>query len=100
ILDRAAKQLPFHVYVVTPMLPEGKPLDKGTKEVRWNEWHTMEAMVNALRADANVGEAWPSYLSFYFLANWSPLANKDWAGGSRRARLQKHQRYMVYVHSK
>ncbi len=88
----------FHVYVVTPMFPEGDPVSTGGIEIRNYEWRTLEYMIKALQAA--LGKQWQRYISFFFLANWDPLAQRDWKGGDRHARLLAHQRYMVYVHSK
>jgi phospholipase D1/2 len=97
ILERANAGKPFHVYIIKPMFPEGKPLDGSTLEIRKNEWMTAQYMVQTLAA--KLGDKWTKYLSFYFLANWSPKAqpvNKD----SREERVRQNDRYMVYVHSK
>ena len=88
----------FHVYIMTPLFPEGDPVSTGGVELRNYEWRTIEYMLTALQAA--VGDKWPRYLSFYFPANWQPIAAGNWKGGKRNQRLEAHQRYMVYVHSK
>jgi phospholipase D1/2 len=97
ILERANAGKPFHVYIIKPMFPEGKPLDGSTLEIRKNEWMTAQYMVQTLAE--KFGDKWTKYLSFYFLANWSSKTqpvNK----GSRENRVRENNRYMVYVHSK
>jgi phospholipase D1/2 len=94
----AKKGHPFHVYVVTPLFPEGDPVGTGGVEVRNYEWRTIEYMVRAL--EAGIGEDWRDYLSLLFLAHWEQVPQSRWSRGDRNARLRAHQRYMVYVHSK
>jgi len=97
ILAQAKSGKPFHVYIVKPMFPEGPPVSDPSLEIRKNEWMTAQYMVQAVAKE--LGDDWSSYLSFYFLANWSPKAtplNK----GDRRDRVRGNDRYMVYVHSK
>jgi phospholipase D1/2 len=96
IIERAKAGKPFHVYVIKPMFPEGKPVDGSTLEIRKNEWMTAQYMVQTLAKE--FGKDWIDYLSFYFLANWAPQTpvNK----GSREERVRGNDRYMVYVHSK
>jgi hypothetical protein len=74
---------PFHVYIIKPMFPEGKPLDDSTLQIRRNEWMTAQYMVQAVAKE--LGDDWTSYLSFYFLANWS-LATERVSKGSREER--------------
>ena len=55
--------------------------------------------IHGAGAGQGAGDDWKKYLSFYFLANWSPKAspvNK----GDRKDRVRGNDRYMVYVHSK
>jgi phospholipase D1/2 len=65
-----------------------------------------------------MGSGWRDYLSFYFLANWKTVPREKWASWrsqdstqlthlmklseeeGRRYRLEQHQRYMIYVHTK
>jgi phospholipase D1/2 len=94
----AKKGQPFHVYVVTPMFPEGDPVGSGGVEVRNYEWRTIQYMVSTL--SGALGADWGKYLTLLFLADWHSMPQKDWSKGKRRERLKQHQRYMVYVHSK
>ncbi len=99
ILTQAHAGKPFHVYVVMPMFPEGDPVSAANLEVRRNEWSTIEYMVRALHGE--LGDGWPRYLSFYFLANWRKLTPSQHSKATDRATLVRdHMRYMVYVHSK
>ena len=94
----AKRGQPFHVYVVTPMFPEGNPVGTGGIEIRNYEWRTIRYMVETL--NATLGASWSDYLTLMFLADWREVARTDWSSGDRNARLRAHQRYMVYVHSK
>jgi phospholipase D1/2 len=96
ILSKKGK--PFHVYVVTPMFPEGDPVSMGALDVRNYEWRTIRYMAEAV--SAAVGQSWTDYLTFLFVADWHAVPQKDWSQGNRNARLKAHQRYMIYVHSK
>jgi phospholipase D1/2 len=99
ILERARAKKPFHVYVVTPMFPEGNPVGTSVLEVRRNEWLTWQYMVRTLHAE--LGARWSDYLTPGFLANWSSLPRTQWKRSRSRAEiLKQHQRYMIYVHSK
>jgi phospholipase D1/2 len=95
IKQRRADGVPFHVYIVTPMYPEGSPVDGSILEQRWLEWRTMEWMIKQL------GNDWYKSLSFYFLANWNtvPAAERR-TSGTREEMVRAHKRYMIYVHSK
>ena len=92
------KGQPFHVYVVTPMFPEGEPTSSGILDVRNYEWRTIRYMVE--KVSEKFGQSWKDYLTFLFLADWHAVAQNQWSHGKRNARLKTHQRYMVYVHSK
>ncbi|HEV2703636.1 MAG TPA: phospholipase D-like domain-containing protein [Steroidobacteraceae bacterium] len=94
ILDKKTKGAAFHVYVVTPMFPEGSPVTIGGIEVRKNEFETMRYII------CSIGTGWESYISFFFLADWHTAPSTTWSNGDRDQRLERHQRYMVYVHSK
>jgi phospholipase D1/2 len=99
ILKRAEAKAPFHVYIVMPMFPEGDPQAGDNREVRLNQWLTMQRMVQELYRELK--NNWDKYLSFYFLANWRKLAPSQHSKSSDRAeRVRAHMRYMVYVHSK
>jgi phospholipase D1/2 len=104
ILERDGKKKDFHVYVVTPMFPEGDPSSLSIQEVRRNAWETMKYMATTLQTKlkaAGSDKLWGDYLSFFFLAKWQELPQKRWnSTGDRKERVRSHQRYMVYVHSK
>jgi phosphatidylserine/phosphatidylglycerophosphate/cardiolipin synthase-like enzyme len=93
IKDRRKNNVPFHVYIVSPMYPEGSPVDVKLVPVRYYEWKTMEWMIQQL------GDDWEDSLSFYFLANWHHVALPV-DSGDRKTRVSANMRYMVYVHSK
>ncbi len=102
IKQRIRDGLPFHVYVVMPMFPEGVPNSLGLVAVRQYEWKTMEWMAKAIYAEAQPrGKDWRDYLSFCFLANWTtvPAASRR-TTGTREQRVRDNKRYMIYVHSK
>jgi phospholipase D1/2 len=105
ILERAAAKVPFHVYIVMPMFPEGEPASDPMRKLRRFEYETFKWMVGEL--DKTMGEKWSDYLSLYFLANWqqvlpsarwTPISNS--ADQNRFYALKYHQRYMIYVHTK
>jgi phospholipase D1/2 len=106
ILERRAAGAEFHVYIVMPMFPEGKPVDSvlgflgsPPSELRACEWETIKWMIFAL--SEKMGGDWEKYLSFYFLANWTNVPRTEWVTkGERNDRMRKHQRYMIYVHTK
>jgi phosphatidylserine/phosphatidylglycerophosphate/cardiolipin synthase-like enzyme len=102
IKQRIRDGVPFHVYVVMPMFPEGVPNSVGLVAVRQYEWKTMEYMAKAIYAEAQPrGKDWRDYLSFSFLANWNtvpPAARRT--SGTREQRVRDNKRYMIYVHSK
>jgi phospholipase D1/2 len=58
----------FHVYIVLPLHPEGKPASKPLKSVRYMQWCTIEYMLKTIYQVC--GSDWVNYLSFYCLANW------------------------------
>jgi phospholipase D1/2 len=102
IKQRIRDGLPFHVYVVMPMFPEGVPNSVGLVAVRQYEWKTMEYMAKAIYAEAQPrGKDWRDYLSFCFLAHWNtvPAASRR-TSGTREQRVRDNKRYMIYVHSK
>jgi phospholipase D1/2 len=94
----------FHAYIVVPMFPEGAPLETAVPAQRQFSWETMGMMANAVHraiADAKASKKWSDYLSFYFLANWTPMDPASLAAeGTREARVRANRRYQVYVHSK
>jgi phosphatidylserine/phosphatidylglycerophosphate/cardiolipin synthase-like enzyme len=99
ILERRAAGKDFHVYIVMPMFPEGNPGDSSACELRACEWETVKWMIFAL--SEAMGSDWEKYLSFYFLANWTDVPRAEWmTKGERNDRMRKHQRYMIYVHTK
>jgi phospholipase D1/2 len=93
----------FHAYLVIPMFPEGNPLGSVAPAQRSFEFKTMRFMAQAVFEAANAkNKDWRDFLSFYFLARWTPL-NPPLvvrAAGSRRARVLSNRRYQLYVHSK
>jgi phosphatidylserine/phosphatidylglycerophosphate/cardiolipin synthase-like enzyme len=102
IKQRIRDGVPFHVYVVMPMFPEGVPNSVGLVAVRQYEWKTMEYMAKAIHAEAQPrGKDWRDYVSFCFLANWNTVpAGARRTTGTREQRVRDNQRYMIYVHSK
>lgn len=102
IKQRIRDNVPFHVYVVMPMFPEGIPNSVGLVAVRQYEWKTWEWMAKSIFAEAQPrGKDWRDYLSFCFLANWNtvPVASRR-TTGTRAERVRDNKRYMIYVHSK
>jgi phosphatidylserine/phosphatidylglycerophosphate/cardiolipin synthase-like enzyme len=63
----------FHVYVITPMYPEGAPdgAHGFAATQRFYEWQTMQYMVKRLGAD------WRKYVSFYFPVHNGPPKDKS-----------------------
>ena len=104
-INRITPQRDFHVYIVTPLYPEGDPLDRPVQPVRYNQWETMKWMQNQLANNLQGGKQWTDYLSFYFLgqrngavgANYpNPVSNTV----PRQQLVAASNRYMIYVHSK
>ncbi len=101
IADKIKAGEDFHAYVVIPMFPEGDPVSQVAHLQRQFEFQTMGAMANGVvkaLKDNNSSKKWTDYLSFYFLMNWTAASMTP--DGSRRDRVQKNQRYQIYVHSK
>jgi phosphatidylserine/phosphatidylglycerophosphate/cardiolipin synthase-like enzyme len=105
IVERHRDGLPFHVYIVLPMFPEGDPVSGPMQNLRRLEYETMKWMINSLQGE--IGPGWGRYLSFYFLANWRAVPRAQWwpctsnsAQQNRWLNLKHHQRYMIYVHTK
>ncbi|MCI0394187.1 MAG: phospholipase D-like domain-containing protein [Chloroflexi bacterium] len=100
IAARHAAGEPFHVYIVLPMFPEGDPISAKTQPVRYWQGLTIAWMVSQVQ-QALGGGNWQDYLSFYFLGQRSGNAGYDpSAVTDRQARVQRSNRYMIYVHSK
>lgn len=102
ILEKIKKDEKFHVYIVLPMYPEGKPDDGGIQLVREYEWKTMRYIIlsvyEALVAAKKNGDDWKKYISFYFPTRWEGVQWKSY--GNRNDNVVKNKRYMIYVHSK
>lgn len=97
ILHHFKRKARFHVYVVTPMFPEGDLYSAPVVQQRWNQWRTIESMVTRLHA--TMKDRWQDYLSFYFPFQAGEATYK--ANGANRAeQLRAAQRYQIYVHSK
>jgi phospholipase D1/2 len=63
IEKKKARKEPFHVYIVTPMYPEGSPDSDSIRTQRCYEWRTMQYMIGRL------GPQWKQSLSFFFPAH-------------------------------
>jgi phospholipase D1/2 len=100
ILGKIAQGEEFHAYIVIPMFPEGDPVGGAAPDQRLFEWATMRYMARTVaKAARDKGKDWTDFLTFYFLANWTPLTTVK-KEGDRMSRVKANQRYMVYVHSK
>jgi phospholipase D1/2 len=100
ILAMNRLQRDFHVYIVTPLYPEGDPLDNPVQPVRYNQWETMKWMKNQL-ANLQGNKQWTDYLSFYFLGQRNGAVGANHPNSTTRQALVQHSnRYMIYVHSK
>jgi len=98
-INGANAQRDFHVYIVTPLYPEGDPLGTPVQPVRYNQWATMKWMRDELTGRLpQGGKQWEDYLSFYFLGQRHGAVNPN--NGDRAARIENSNRYMIYVHSK
>jgi phospholipase D1/2 len=72
LCDRIEKKR-IHVYVITPMYPEGAPDAVPNETQRFYEWKTIEYMIK--RVQASMGD-WKKYLSFFFpVRNGAPKGN-------------------------
>jgi phospholipase D1/2 len=99
-INKLNPQKDFHVYIVTPLFPEGEPHGIPVLHVRYWQWETMKWMKNQLN-NLQGGKTWENYLSFYFLGQ----RNGAVAGGynnaiDRLSLVQNCNRYLIYVHSK
>jgi phospholipase D1/2 len=97
ILHHYKRKTRFHVYVVTPMFPEGDLYSAPVVQQRWNQWLTIESMVTRLHA--TMEDRWQDYLSFYFPFQAGEATYKA-KGANRAEQLRAAQRYQIYVHSK
>ena len=107
VLQMIEKKKPFHVYIVIPMFPEGDPNDDALRIVREYEASSVEYIATNIQAacdaqakkDSSFKNGWKDYVSFYFPARWDRRGTVD-ITGTRKERVSKNQRYMIYVHSK
>lgn len=76
ILRAAGAFANFHVYIVLPMFPEGKPDSGASSTCRNFQWQTISWMIRTLAASLPDTMSWERYISFYFLANWKKVEGK------------------------
>ena len=103
-INALPQQPDFHVYIVTPLYPEGDPLDSPVQPVRYNQWATMKWMKSQL-ANLQGGKQWTDYLSFYFLGQRNGVVGANYPNPvpstvTRQQLVAASNRYMIYVHSK
>eukprot|EP01065_Artemidia_motanka_P014465 TRINITY_DN1839_c0_g1_i1.p1 TRINITY_DN1839_c0_g1~~TRINITY_DN1839_c0_g1_i1.p1 ORF type:complete len:1172 (+),score=237.19 TRINITY_DN1839_c0_g1_i1:99-3518(+) len=105
---------PFKAYVCIPLSPEGAPADACMQEIIHWQYKTMTTMYQVIgdqlkaesaRRGPQFNRRPTDYLAFYCLSNREPdpgahLPVPDPSDGSRRARLLRSRRHMIYVHSK
>ncbi|CAK9220914.1 unnamed protein product [Sphagnum troendelagicum] len=101
----------FAVYVVIPMWPEGIPATAALQEILFFQMQTMKMMYGviaaALRDVGLLGKRHPrDYLNFYCLGNCEPESPMEVEPtnppdvNSKLGLVQRHRRFMIYVHSK
>ncbi|KAG8654525.1 phospholipase D delta isoform X2 [Manihot esculenta] len=101
----------FAVYVVIPMWPEGVPSSVSVQEILFWQGQTMQVMYEIIAKELkamNLENLHPQdYLNFYCLGNREEppkelleSSNKPQNSGDVVSASQKHQRFMIYVHSK
>lgn len=90
----------FHVYLIVPLFPEGKPMDAANQAIRDFQWRSIEYIIRELHGRGITN--WNRYFTVGFLANWTAKSaemNVD-DSSDRVGRIFNNKRYMVYVHSK
>ncbi|KAK4792258.1 hypothetical protein SAY86_022693 [Trapa natans] len=111
IVSKISANERFSVYVVIPLWPEGSPNSSSVQEILFWQGQTMSMMfqiiAQALQKAGLSGQYSPrDYLNFYCLGKREPLSAECSANISSSsennlaALLQKHRRFMVYVHAK
>jgi phospholipase D1/2 len=96
IIEMYRKSKDFHVYLIVPLFPEGKPNESSLQGIRDFQWCSIESMIIKLLGE---GINWTRYFTIGFLANWD-IAGNSAIQGRRLNRVMESRRYMVYVHSK
>lgn len=96
IIAKHSANQEFHVYIVLPMFPEGKPASSSMQGVRYLQWETVKYMLRAL---ADAGVRWKDFLSFYCLGRCDGVSQPT-RSSERKKNVLDNQRYMIYVHSK
>lgn len=98
-IQQAKKGVPFHIYLVVPMFPEGKPGDGSNATQRQFQWATIRAMAQMIEAQS--GRKAEELLSVFFLAKWHDLGGAlPNVSGSREHNVRANRRYQIYVHAK
>lgn len=98
-IGQAKKGSPFHIYLVIPMFPEGKPGDGVNCAQRQFQWNTIVSMAKMIEAQS--GKPHTDLMSVFFLATWQDLGGRlPSVGGSREYNVRVNKRYQIYVHSK
>ena len=98
-IDRAKQKKPFHIYIVLPMFPEGKPGDSSNAAQRQFQWNTIKGM--ATRIESTTKEPHAKFLSVFFIAKWHDLKGSlPSVGGTRGTNVRANKRYQIDVHSK
>lgn len=112
IIDHIEKRLPFAVYILIPMYPEGIPSDGAVQEMlRW-QFKTIEFMYHrihaALEREGMLGDHKPTdYLNFYHPGQRETIEGSQQIDRSPDREndhdahiLNTTRRFMIYVHSK
>lgn len=103
ILEKHKKRESFHVFIVTPLFPEGGPQSRSDNAVRRQQHQTMENVLKKLNHFTQ-GQA-QRYITFLWFGQWyGKLASyENYAKNykaTRKELIKYAQRYPIYVHSK
>jgi phospholipase D1/2 len=97
-VERSKAGKPFHIYLVIPLFPEGKPGDGSNAAQRQFQWASIRAMARQIERDA--GRPWQELLSVFFVARWTDLGAKPVVNSTRENNVKINRRYQIYVHAK
>lgn len=106
IVERDALNVPFHVFITLPMLPNTQTSCPGELEmdsIRALQWLTMKWIMSSI--EKHTGKPWWQYISFNFLAQWYGQT-AEYNDLSKTPQITRNElvsaarRSPIYVHSK
>ncbi|KAJ4965352.1 hypothetical protein NE237_017201 [Protea cynaroides] len=101
----------FAVYIVIPMWPEGVPSSNSVQEILYWQSQTMQMMYEIIAQELKSMQLENShpqdYLNFFCLGNREEIpdemtlpTSQPSINGDVASAVQKHRRFMIYVHAK